>query len=196
MRRLSPPSILLAAALVLLADRAVACDTITIKNVNADKSAKIRLYDASGNFDESALETFRKTLGEGDQPVPVEARTLKLVYKAACHFKNATVVVISSFRAGAKQGLHGKGNAIDFKLAGVKATTLASYLRKLPKVGVGLYTHPKTQYVHLDVRDTSFHWLDGSPPGVHWKERMLKDKAREKRDASYSEASDAPEKAS
>ena len=196
MRRLSPPSILLAGAFLLLGERALACDTITVKNVNAAKSASIKLYDASGNFDESSLETFRKALGEGDQPVPVDARTLKLVYKAACHFKNATVVVISSFRPGAKHGLHGKGNAIDFKLAGVKAPTLASYLRKLPKVGVGLYTHPKTQYVHLDVRETSFHWLDGSPPGVHWKERMLKDKAREKRDASYSEASDAPEKAS
>ena len=77
MRRLSPPSILLAAALVLLADRAVACDTITIKNVNADKSAKIRLYDASGNFDESALETFRKTLGEGERSVVALARAIE-----------------------------------------------------------------------------------------------------------------------
>jgi hypothetical protein len=62
-------------------------------------------------------------------------------------------------------------------------------------VGVGIYTHPKTQFVHLDVRDRSFHWLDGSPPGVRWRERRLADPAQPKRDAAYVNVLDLPEPA-
>ena len=31
-------------------------------------------------------------------------------------------------------------------------------------MGVGVYTNPLTQYVHLDVRERSYHWIDASPP--------------------------------
>ncbi|MGD0527374.1 MAG: hypothetical protein ABSE49_19690, partial [Polyangiaceae bacterium] len=57
---------------------------------------------------------------------------------------------------------------------------------------LGIYTHPKTQYVHLDVREPSFHWLDGSPPGVTWKERPLRDPGQAQRDASWTADGDLP----
>ena len=91
---------------------------------------------------------------------------------------------MSATRKGA-HGKHGKGEAIDFQLEGVSAATLAAYLRGTPLAGIGIYTHPKTQYVHLDVRAHSYHWLDGSPPGVTWREKLLGDPSQEKRDASY-----------
>ena len=70
--------------------------------------------------------------------------------------------------------------------------TLAAYLRGLPRVGVGIYTHPRTQFVHLDVRDQSYHWLDASPPGVKWREMQLRDAGASKRDEAWTPARDLP----
>ena len=49
-----------------------------------------------------------------------------------------------------------------------------------PRAGVGIYTNPRTQFVHLDVRDQSYHWVDASPPGVKWHEAQLRDPRRRK----------------
>jgi hypothetical protein len=70
---------------------------------------------------------------------------------------------------------------------------LAAYLRTLPRVGVGLYTHRATQFVHLDSRDRSYHWLDPSPPGVSLPERPLAGGDLAKRDATYAPTDDMPE---
>jgi uncharacterized protein YcbK (DUF882 family) len=74
----------------------------------------------------------------------------------------------------------------------VTAAALASYLREIPRTGVGVYTHPKTQYVHLDSREHSFHWIDASPPRRHWRERSIGGAGLEKRDALYSPMVDWP----
>lgn len=110
--------------------------------------------------------------------------------KAALHYHGARVVAVSGWREHA--GRHTAGEALDFKLQGVTAAALAAYLRSLPRVGVGIYTHPRTQYVHLDVREPSYHWLDGSPPGVTWKERQLRDPGQAKRDAAWTPEGDLP----
>ncbi len=98
--------------------------------------------------------------------------------------------MVSAWREHA--GRHTSGDALDFKLTGVPAAQLAAYLRGLSRVGVGIYTHPRTQYVHLDVRDQSYHWLDASPPGVTWRERRIGDPAQAKRDALWTASSDLP----
>lgn len=92
-----------------------------------------------------------------------------------------------------REGLHATGKAIDFKLPGVAPAALAAYLRTLARVGVGVYTHPKTSYVHLDDREHSFYWLDASPPGRSWRERSIADPSLAKRDAAYRRADDWPE---
>ena len=89
-------------------------------------------------------------------------------------------------------GPHAHGVAIDFKLVGTSARALAAYLRTLPRVGVGIYTHPQTQFVHLDVRETSWHWVDASPPGRTWREQPLGDQNRVSRDATYTSDADLP----
>jgi len=98
--------------------------------------------------------------------------------------------VISAWRPAA--GRHTSGEGLDFKLDGVKSGMLAAWLRGLPRVGVGIYVHPRTQYVHLDVREESYHWLDGSPPGITWREQPIPDWRHYKRDAGYTPESDLP----
>lgn len=168
---------------------------VRVKMRNTGATASVRLYRDDGTLDPDALGAFASVAASSkgaDEPLP--ARLVQLVVRASYHFGGKPVVIISATRKGA-HGKHGVGEAIDFKIDGVRAATLASYLRGQPRAGVGIYTHPKTQYVHLDVRDRSFHWIDGSPPGVTWREKRLRDPKQEKRDAAYSASMDLPESA-
>jgi uncharacterized protein YcbK (DUF882 family) len=152
----------------------------------------IRLYGSDGEVDPDALATFARAAAQrdDDEVHPLAARLVQLVFKAAYHFGGSRVIVVSGFRPHASK--HGTNEALDFKLKGVRASILAAYLRGMPRAGVGIYTHPRTQYVHLDVREPSFHWIDASPPGVHWREGALWDKGITKRDAAWTPEMDLP----
>jgi uncharacterized protein YcbK (DUF882 family) len=169
-------------------------------NVNSRDSADVRLYGPSGEIDPDAAARLDEIFGDARDPAnvrvePVDRRVMQLVFKAAYHFRVREVVVISGYREPGRlsQGLHGMGGAVDFKLPKVPAATLAAYLRTLPRVGVGLYTHPDTQFVHLDDRPESFHWLDGSRPGRRGREQRLVTAGLQKRDANYLPWDDWPE---
>jgi uncharacterized protein YcbK (DUF882 family) len=171
---------------------AQALGPITIENANTTRRAKVKLYEPDGSIDRDALQTF-STLA-CDAPEMLDTRLVQLAVKAAYHFGGKDLVVISAFRPASSGGggKHATREAIDFKLRGVSAAILAAYLRTYPRAGVGVYTNPKTQYVHLDVRDQSFHWLDASPPGRTWREAQLADRGRVTRDASYTPEGDLP----
>jgi hypothetical protein len=114
----------------------------------------------------------------------------QLVFKAAHHFGATRVVIVSGWRLHA--GRHSTGEALDFRIDGVYAPTVAAYLRGLPRVGVGIYTHPDTQFVHVDIREPSYAWIDGSPPGVHGWPRQFGVPNAAKRDATYLPEMDLP----
>lgn len=96
------------------------------------------------------------------KPHPVSPRLLDLVYRAMRHFDAPLVHLISGYRADRAGSRHTQGRAIDMVLPGVSNEELAAYVRQFGFVGVGVY--PKSGFVHLDVRDTSFFWLDQSLP--------------------------------
>lgn len=150
----------------------------------------IRLYASNGEVDDDALARFEAIASRDGLPHRLSARVVQLVFKAAYHFKSSRVVIVSAWRAEA--GRHTTGEAVDFKLEHVRASQLAAWCRSLARAGVGIYTNPRTQYVHLDVRDTSYHWLDASPPGVKWREKQLRDPGQVKRDAAWSPEQDLP----
>jgi len=170
-------------------------------NLNTHASLDTRLYEASGAVDEHAAVALDALLGDmrdRDHPrfARLDRRTLQLVYRAAYHFQAGTVEVVSAYRAPRvpnAPGPHATGRAIDFRLSGVAAATLAAYLRKTPRAGIGVYTHRRTQYVHLDTRDVSHHWLDASPPGKKWRELSLGPRSMTEHDARYRREEDWPE---
>lgn len=176
---------------------ATALPPVDVQSRNTGRSAKVRLYGDDGSLDPEAVRTFTRavaTEGNDETTEPLPSRLVQLVARAAYHFGGKRVLVVSATRKGS-HGKHGAGEAIDFALEGVRAPMLAAWLRTTPRAGVGIYTHPRTQYVHLDVREQSFHWLDGSPPGVSWRERRLPDPKQAKRDDAWTEAADLPETA-
>lgn len=183
---------------------AVALGPIEVLNRNTNARGQIRLYDEHGVLDRGEARSFMRIAGSSmtepwtahasDDDERLDLRVVQLAIRAAHHFGGASIAIISATRPGAR-GKHGTGEALDFSLDGVKASVLAAHLRGTPRAGVGIYTHPKTQYVHLDVREHSYHWIDGSPPGVTWREQLLADPKQTDRDASWSASMDLPEPA-
>lgn len=179
---------------------AASLGAIEVLNRNTNRHGKIRLYDEHGVIDRGEARAFMRVAGStkaepedaSDDDERLDLRVVQLAIRASYHFGGAQISIVSATRPGAK-GKHGSGEALDFALEGVKAPLLAAYLRSTPRAGVGIYTHPKTQYVHLDVREHSYHWIDGSPPGVTWREQLLSDPKQAARDASWTPSMDLPE---
>jgi uncharacterized protein YcbK (DUF882 family) len=174
--------------------------TLRFSNQNTGATARVRLYDDLGRVDEGEARKLDALLCDTRDPknwatITLDRRTLQLAVRAALHFQVTDVAVVSAYRKPGRrrEGPHADGRAIDFRLPGVAPRTLASYLRALPRVGVGVYTHPKTAFVHLDDRAHSFHWLDASPPGRHWRELSIAGRWLAQRDATYARVDDWPE---
>ncbi|MEO8875767.1 MAG: DUF882 domain-containing protein [Polyangiaceae bacterium] len=168
---------------------------IRIKNLNTNAEAELTLYTHDGSVDKTALAEFNDVVARDGRLKTIAPRTVQLAMKAAWHFHVGEIRVISAYRPATRHdhGPHTTGSAVDFQLPGVAARTLAAYLRKEPRAGVGIYTNPRTQFVHIDSREQSYHWLDASPPGIVWREKGLADPTREARDASYTADHDLPE---
>jgi hypothetical protein len=180
---------------------AASLTSVEVLNRNTGARGEIRLYDDHGALDRGAARDFMRLAGSGrvapedasEDDERLDLRIVQLALRASYHFGGAALRIVSATRPGA-HGKHGTGEALDFSLEGVDAAALAAYLRGTPRAGVGVYSHPRTQYVHLDVRERSYHWIDGSPPGVTWREQLLADPTQAARDASWSAALDLPER--
>jgi hypothetical protein len=65
---------------------------------------------------------------------------------------------------------------MDIVVPGTPDDEVAKFARELGFVGVGIY--PTSGFVHVDVRDRSYFWVDASAPGHRNRERgILRDLA-------------------
>jgi hypothetical protein len=64
---------------------------------------------------------------------------------------------------------------------GAKDDDVARFARDLGFVGVGVY--PSSGFVHIDVRDRSYFWVDASGPGKRNRERGILGDLAKKADA-------------
>jgi uncharacterized protein YcbK (DUF882 family) len=177
-------------------------EPVTFRDVSTGEAVRVRLYDDTGRVDPEAASAIDHLLASDKAaaiaraegaPSTLDRRLLQLVVKAATRFDASEVEVVSAFRASKRRGSrHRTGKAMDFVLPGVPASRLAASLRREARAGVGVYTHPRTRFVHLDVRDVSYHWLDASPPGRVWREARLLDPGGPARDAAYRPEQDLP----
>ncbi len=116
--------------------------SLRFSNQSTRQSALVRLYDDLGHVDEAEAARLDALLADTRDPkncatITLDRRTLQLAVRAALHFRVTEVQVVSAYRKPGRrrEGPHASGKAIDFKLPGVPARTLAAYLRKLPRVG-------------------------------------------------------------
>jgi uncharacterized protein YcbK (DUF882 family) len=122
---------------------------------------------------------------------PLAPRLLDLVYRCVRHFDASLVRVVSGYRRDRAGSRHTQGRAVDMAIEGVANDRLAAYVREFGFVGVGFY--PKAGFVHLDVRDASYFWVDDSAPGApNHLIPVLEDEARSA-DASARARGEAPD---
>ncbi|MET0390079.1 MAG: DUF882 domain-containing protein [Polyangiales bacterium] len=141
---------------------------LVLAPVNGGERVMVTPDRDDGGFSEAELLRAARALTPGrPTPHPIAPHLLDLVYRAMRHFDAPLVHVISGYRADRAGSRHTQGRAIDMVLPGVSNEQLARYLRDLGFVGVG--TYPKSGFVHLDVRDASFFWVDNSLPGERCK---------------------------
>ncbi len=96
---------------------------------------------------------------------PVDPRLVDMVYRIQTHFHAHEIRIISGYRTphGGATSNHGKGRAMDLVVPGASDEEVAKLAREEGFTGVGVY--PVSGFVHVDVRERSYFWVDMSGPG-------------------------------
>ena len=177
---------------------------ITLRNVNThDRVNTLRLYEKGRG---RALVFNRKGKRKVDWLLrdtrsgrvrPPPDRLVNQLYQAQQHF-DAPIHLISGYRGWArKTSRHFKGWAIDFRVEGVPTKTLWNFCKTFAKTGCGYY--PTSGFVHMDLRDKAYTWIDVSGPGESAQYVKSDKAARSVPDANAvradtpTEGADAPE---
>ncbi len=110
-----------------------------------------------------AAHVLRDTRSNNEHPI--DPRLLDVVYRISVHFAAPEIRIISGYRTprGTRHSNHGRGRAIDMVVAGASDEEVAKFAREQGFVGVGVY--PTSGFIHVDVRDRSYFWVDYSGPG-------------------------------
>jgi uncharacterized protein YcbK (DUF882 family) len=144
--------------------------------VSLNTNDRIELTAASdrGGFAASDLDRAAYVLRDSatGNEHPVEPRILDVVYRIQTHFQAQEIRVISGYRTPHGLGSnHARGRAIDLVVPGASDQEVAKLAREMGFVGVGIY--PAGGFVHVDVRERSYFWIDASGPGRRNRERGI-----------------------
>jgi uncharacterized protein YcbK (DUF882 family) len=156
---------------------------LVVRFPKASKTAKVLLYDERGAMRPEAYVELTQLLtdphqghGAEDPYLAYEPRLFAILYYVAQHF-DRPIEVVSAYRVTQRtrsSSNHAKGRAIDFVVEKVPRQRLMAYLeRSFSQIGVGWY--PRSTFVHVDVRDSTYYWVDRSRPGQPqrpWKRRI------------------------
>jgi uncharacterized protein YcbK (DUF882 family) len=137
---------------------------LVLRPVDEDEAYRL-VPNEDGSFDKRAYRKARKALAsqEGNGSHRIHPRLLRILYKAVKHFRTPYVHVVSGYRQDDATSRHTHGRAVDIVLPGVPDRRLAYFLSRQGFVGVGMY--PVSGFVHLDLRNRSYFWMDRSAPG-------------------------------
>lgn len=148
---------------------------LTLKVLHSGESITAQLYRADGTMDPGAIDTLSAALGDWrvNEVRSTNVRLLAILYLISRRFREP-LMLVSGYRVrgvNASQGSrHGAGRAADIRVAGVSSYALAEFVEShFCQVGVGIY--PNSGFVHVDVRQRSYFWLDRSDPGGRSREQ-------------------------
>lgn len=159
---------------------------LVLQALNTPDRTSLTACNERGGFSAEDLDRAARVLRDprtGNEH-PIDPRVLDLVYRVATHFAAPEVRIISGYRtprAGSRSN-HGKGRAIDLVVPGTSDEEVAKFARDQGFVGVGVY--PVSGFVHLDVRERSYFWVDTSGPGKRNRTRGILGDLAAKSDAS------------
>jgi len=138
---------------------------LVLSSINGMGRVELTPMSDRGGFSALDLDRASHLLRSSDGAEhPIDARLLDVAYALQRHFGAGEVRFLSGYRNPKRLGSnHGYGRAIDLVVPGATDDEVATYARSVGFVGVGIY--PTSGFVHLDVRDRSFFWVDRSGPG-------------------------------
>jgi uncharacterized protein YcbK (DUF882 family) len=158
---------------------------LVLESVNTRESVRLSATTDRGGFSASELDRAAHLLRDTrhDAEFPVDPGLLDVVYRLERHFRAPLIRVISGYRRPAPYGhsRHGQGRAIDLVVPGASNHAVAAYVRKLGFCGVGVY--PRSGFVHVDVRSSSYYWVDSSGPGQADRARPVLHRLAKRADA-------------
>lgn len=143
---------------------AEAGEVLVLRSLGRAEPVVLTPESEAGGFGEDDIYLASQFLGTWKDGPSVHPRLLDLIYQAVRHFGVPYVTVVSGIRRDRKGSRHSHGLAADIVLPGVDDEALAAFFR--PKGFVGVGTYPRGGFVHIDVREQSFFWVDRSPPGT------------------------------
>lgn len=148
---------------------------LTLQALNMPDHVTIAASTDHGGFSAEDLDRAAHVLRDprtGDEH-PIDRRLLDVVYRVATHFGAPEVRIISGYRTprNGTPSNHGKGRAIDLVIPGTKDEDVAKFAREQGFAGVGVY--PTSGFIHLDVRERSYFWVDYSGPGKRNRTRGI-----------------------
>jgi uncharacterized protein YcbK (DUF882 family) len=161
--------------------------------LNTGDRIELPAISEQGGFAASQLDRAAFVLREGHSgnEHPVEPRLLDVIYRIQTHFAAQEVRMVSAYRTpyhGTSN--HGKGRALDIVVPGASDEDVAKFAREMGFVGVGVY--PSSGFVHVDVRERSYFWVDASGPGKRNRERGILGDLAQKSDARAVARGDHP----
>jgi uncharacterized protein YcbK (DUF882 family) len=145
---------------------------LVLVSLNTGDRLELVASTDSGGFPASSLDRAAYVLREpsSGNEYPLEPRLLDVLYRIQIHFRAQEIRVISGYRTpGTSASNHGRGRAADIIVPSASDADVAAFSRQLGFMGVGIY--PTSGFVHVDVRDRSYFWVDASGPGRRNRER-------------------------
>lgn len=146
--------------------------------LNTQERVELTALSAHGGFSQRDLDRAAYLLREpsSGNEHPIEPRLLDAIYNIQTHFGAQEIRVVSGYRtpasiASTRGSNHGRGRAIDIVVPGASDADVAKLARDMGFMGVGIY--PTSGFVHVDVRDRSYFWIDSSGPGRRNRERGI-----------------------
>lgn len=141
---------------------------VQLSRLGRPERVRARLVDARGRVRDAARTQLSRLMrsDEGGTRLP-NPRLLQQLTKISDHFGGRRIIVVSGYRpAGGytrETSRHTRGDALDIRIDGVPITAIRDYCRTLENMGCGYY--PRSQFVHVDVRERETYWVDYSGPG-------------------------------
>ena len=167
---------------------------LALSALNTNEHVELSPLTDSGSFNDAALDrlaTFAREPSSG-QKHPMHPRLVDLIYRIQTQFVAVEIRLLSGFRAphGGRLSNHGRGRAMDIIVPGHGDEEVARFVREQGFVGVGVY--PTSGFIHVDVRDRSYFWIDASGPGKRNRERGILHDVAQRADARALARGDHP----
>lgn len=166
---------------------------LSLDVVNTKESVVIHARTPDGGFSSRELERLTHALRDSrtGHACPVSPRLAAALLRIQHHFHAPMLRIVSGYRTPrARPSNHGLGRAADVIVPGTSDLAVARFARTLGLAGVGLY--PTSGFVHIDVRSTSYFWVDSSGPGRRGRAKRVARAEEKKRDRAALERGERP----